>query len=65
MCLRKVFGVLFKKSLTNVLIKTTIKTKGPFGLSLFLLKLKHCSEIIFKCVNSIAGPIFNEKIAKK
>ena len=48
-----------------MLIKTTIKTKGPFGLSLFLLKLKHCSEIIFKCVNSIAGPIFNEKIAKK
>ena len=26
---------------------------------------KHCSEIIFKCVNSIMGPIFNEKVAKK
>ena len=22
---------------------------------------KHCSEIIFKCVNSIVGPIFNKK----
>ena len=26
---------------------------------------KHCSKIIFKCVNSAVGPIFNEKIDKK
>ena len=26
---------------------------------------KHCSKIIFKCVNSTAGPIFNEKVAEK
>ena len=26
---------------------------------------KYCSEIIFKYVNSIVGPIFNKKIAKK
>ena len=26
---------------------------------------KHCSEIIFKCVNSVVGPIFNKKVAKK
>ena len=26
---------------------------------------KHCSEIIFKYVNSIVGPIFNKKVAKK
>ena len=37
---------------------------GPFGLNLLLLKFKtenwkHCSKIIFKCVNSIVGPIFN------
>ena len=38
---------------------------GVFGLSLFLLKLKHCSEIIFKCVNSTVGSIFNKKVAKK
>ena len=25
---------------------------------------KHCSEIIFKCVNSIMGSIFNKKVAK-
>ena len=25
----------------------------------------HCSKIIFKCVNSTVGPIFNEKIDKK
>ena len=35
---------------------------GVFGLNLLLLKTenwKHCSKIIFKCVNSIVGPIFN------
>ena len=26
---------------------------------------KHCSKIIFKCVNSIVGSIFNEKVAEK
>ena len=26
---------------------------------------KHCSKIIFKCVNSTVGPIFNEKVAEK
>ena len=35
-----------------------------------MLKLKtycwnHCSKIIFKCVNSAVGPIFNENIDKK
>ena len=25
---------------------------------------KHCSEIIFKCVNSVVGPIFNKKVVK-
>ena len=55
-------------------VKYWCKTKGSFGLSLFLLKLKtetenwnwkHCSKIIFKCVNSAVGLIFNEKIAEK
>ena len=26
---------------------------------------KHCSKIIFKCVNSVVGLIFNEKVAEK
>ena len=26
---------------------------------------KYCSKIIFKYVNSIVGPIFNEKVAEK
>ena len=26
---------------------------------------KHCNKIIFKCVNSIVRPIFNEKIVEK
>ena len=43
---------------------------GYVWVGLILLKLKifcwnHCSKIIFKCVNSIVRPIFNEKIDKK
>ena len=39
-------------------------------IELILLKLKtenwkYCSKIIFKCVNSTVGPIFNEKVVKK
>ena len=26
---------------------------------------KHCSKIIFKCVNSTVRPIFNEKVVEK
>ena len=26
---------------------------------------KHCNKIIFKCVSSAVGPIFNEKVAEK
>ena len=43
---------------------------GYVWIELILLKLKtenwkHCSKIIFKCVNSIVRPIFNEKFDKK
>ena len=41
---------------------------GLFRYYLFLLKIKnwkHCCKIIFKCVNSVVWPIFNEKVAKK
>ena len=43
---------------------------GSVWIGLILLKLKtycwnHYSKIIFKCVNSAVGPIFNEKIDKK
>ena len=42
-------------------------TMGLFGYS-WKLKMKtekYCSKIIFKCVNNIVGPIFNEKVDKK
>ena len=42
--------------------------KGLFRYNLFLLKTenkKYCSKIIFKCVNSIVRPIFNEKVDEK
>ena len=32
---------------------------------IFVENWKHCSKIIFKCVNSVVGPIFNEKMAEK
>ena len=41
--------------------------KGPFGYS-WKLKLKtekYYSKKFFECVNSIMGPIFNEKVAEK
>ena len=43
---------------------------GFVWIELILLKLKienwkHYSKIIFKCVNSAVGPIFNEKVAEK
>ena len=43
---------------------------GSVWIELILLKLKtenwkHCSKIIFKCVNNAVGPIFNEKVAEK
>ena len=41
------------------------KSKGPFGYSWKLKTEKHCSKIIFKCVNSTVRPIFNEKVAEK
>ena len=46
------------------------KFSGCVWIGLILLKLKtycwnHCSKIIFKCVNSTVGPIFNEKVAEK
>ena len=31
----------------------------------FCWNWKHCSEIIFKCVNNVVGPIFNKNITKK
>ena len=45
-----------------------IDTKGLFRYNLFLLKTKkwkHYSKIIFKYVNNVVGPIFNEKVTKK
>ena len=40
---------------------------GVFGYHLLLRteNWKHCSEIIFKCVNSAVRPIFNESFAEK
>ena len=38
------------------------KYVGSIRIQLILLKIengKYCSKIIFKCVNSAAGPIFN------
>ena len=42
-----------------------IITEGPFGYSWKLKTEKYCSKINFKYMNSIVGPIFNEKVAEK
>ena len=57
----------------SVLIRMNLRFAGDIGsvwIGLILLKLKiycwnYCSKIIFKCVNSTVGPIFNEKVVKK
>ena len=54
----------------NKLVCLALLRIGSVWIGLILLKLKtycwnHCSKIIFKCVNSTVGPIFNEKIDKK
>ena len=38
---------------------------GPFEYNWKPKTEKYCIKIIFKCVNSIVKPIFNEKIAEK
>ena len=58
------FVVPMNDYLIFFLTKNDYLIKGPFGLNLLLLKLKtknwkHCSKIIFKCVNSAVAPIFN------
>ena len=62
--------LLKKKNFNSAHHLKSSYAKGSFRLSLFLLKLKtetekHCSKIIFKCVNSAVRPIFNEKVAEK
>ena len=44
-----------------------LKDLGSVWIELILLKLKTLQQntVIFKCVNSAVGPIFNEKVAKK
>ena len=42
---------------------------GSVWIEFILLKLKienwkHCTKIIFKCVNNVVGPIFNEKVTE-
>ena len=67
------FGSLYRHRVYSCLtilclnIPFQITIKGPFGYN-WKLKLKtekYCSKIIFKCVNSTVGPIFNEKVAEK
>ena len=53
-----------------VLLYMVMILLGSVWIEFILLKLKtenwkHCSKIIFKCVNSTLRPIFNEKFNKK
>ena len=64
------FTIHFSPHFTHLPLPLSLPSKvqphstGPFRLSLLLLKLKtknwkYYSKIIFKCVNSTVGPIFN------
>ena len=47
------------------LINFFVDTNCPFEYNWKLKTEKYCNKIIFKCVNSIVRPIFNEKVDKK
>ena len=54
----------------NMLLWQSLIYLGSVWIKLILLKLKiknwkYCSKIIFKCVNSVMEPIFNEKVVEK
>ena len=53
---------IYKKSPPTSQITNNL---GPFGYSWKLKTEKHYSKIIFKYVNSIVRPIFNEEVAEK
>ena len=64
------FTIFLQQILINRLLLAVIgdkkKKKVILGSVWIHLKTeKYCSKIIFKCVNSTMGPIFNEKIDKK
>ena len=64
------YNNIYKRKKVQTEDRKKKKDKGSVWIGLILLKLKtycwnHCSKIIFKCVNSIVGPIFNEKVVKK
>ena len=47
----------------NIELRVRLDTAENWKLKLKIEK--YCSKIIFKCVNSTMGPIFNEKVVKK
>ena len=60
------FSIKKKKKRRNATWKRKSKRilKVRLDTAYFIENLKYCSKIIFKCVNNIVGPIFNEKVAK-
>ena len=55
------------KPCTNILFT---KDQGRVWIELIFVETenwnwKYCSKIIFKCVNSVVGPIFNKKVTEK
>ena len=60
------FSIKKKKKKRNAAWKRKSKCilKVRLDTTYFTENLKYCSKIIFKCVNNIVGPIFNEKVAK-
>ena len=49
----------------NVEENVVSKLRVCLDTAYFAKNQKHCSKIIFKCVNSVVGSIFNESFGKK
>ena len=55
----------FRPKLCSAAGRLRVRLDTAENWKLKLKTEKHCSEIIFKCVNSTVGPICNKKVAEK
>ena len=44
---------------------TNLRFRVHLNITYFAENWKHCNKIIFKCVNNVVGPIFNENFVEK
>ena len=57
--------IMIKREFFRVWLTFRVHLDTAENWKLKLKTKKHCSEIIFKCVNNTVGPICNKKVAEK